>query len=157
MPQGLNYQRRSVGGRFCVPTSWCTVKETSAVGSSIADFDRLADRLMSLEVFAEGRMPLEESAVGDHSFTTGPMSGPVTEVERIDESLVQGLVLGTALGNSHCGELRIELELDEDSETVTGTAEMSWQCAAHLLPGAQRRESSRRRRALQRLLDAVRG
>lgn len=152
---GLNYQRPCVNGRFAPPPQWSEVDVQQTVGSSVADFDRLAERLMSMEVFASDRMSLVDSQTSDYEFLTGPLAGPVSEVERIDESLVQAIALGTAPGNNNCAELRMELEFDEQSQMVVAMAEMSWKYAGLVLPGAAQREIGRRKKTLLRLVDAL--
>lgn len=155
MPAGpaLNYQRPG-GVGASLPEGWLAVRESRPVARGVEAFDRLSELLMSYRVFDLARMPVHERD-GGVAIGAGALAGPGRVVDRVDESLVQGLALGTVEGNGNCGELRVELCFDEDAAEVGATACLMWKGRVHVLPGAGQREQARQRRSLLRLLGAM--
>lgn len=150
----LNYPRLG-GAGAPLPAGWVSVRETQLVAYGVPAFDRLSEMLMSTRVFDLAGMPIRDTGHDGVCFDGGLLSGPGRVVDRIDESLVQGLTLGTVEGNGNCGELRLELCFDEVAGQVDATVALVWKARVHVLPGAGRREQSRQRKNVLRLLGAM--
>lgn len=132
----------------------CTV-----LGEGIELFDTSADDLLSLTAHDRAGMrtaPADPPLPSDLVVLDGPMRGPCRLVDRIDESLRQGLVVGTLEGNSAVAEHRCHLDLQPGTAEVTATVRTMWRPRTfYVLPGAAAREERAYERLGSRLLRAL--
>lgn len=133
----------------------------AVVGEGAALFDALADELLGLAAHQRAGI---RTAVADPRLATdlvvldGPMRGPCRLVDRTDESLRQGFVVGTLEGNAAVAEHRCHLDLDPDTAEITATVRTTWRPRAYVvLPGASRREERAYARMGDRLVRALGG
>ncbi len=159
--RALGYQRSALlmAGPSRVPDGWQETRLVSAVGHGVEVFGAAADALLDLDAHRRAGIRVagpDPDLPEDVTLLDGPMRGPCRFVDRIDESLRQGLVLGTLDGNSAVAEHRCHLGLDPDTGAVTATVRTAWRPgSAFLLPGAGRREARAYRRMGERLLRAL--
>lgn len=151
--RALGYQRSTLSapGRCRAPEGWAESVQTADLGDGVELFDTAADDLLGLTAHTRAGIRIVEAdpdVPEDIDILDGPMRGPCRLVDRVDESLRQGLVLGTLEGNLAVAEHRCHVDLDPDTGAVTATIRTIWRPrSAYLLPGAARREE----RAFQRL------
>lgn len=159
--RALGYQRSALlmAGPSRVPEGWQETRLASAVGHGVELFGTAADALLDLDAHRRAGIRVSGSDPDlpeDVTLLDGPMRGPCRFVDRIDESLRQGLVVGTLDGNPAVAEHRCHLDLDPDTGAVTATVRTAWRPgSAFLLPGAGRREARAYRRMGERLLRAL--
>lgn len=112
---------------------------------------RLSGRALSYQ-----RSSLVLEIPEDIDVLDGPMRGPCRLVDRTDESLRQGLVVGTLEGNPAVAEHRCRLDLDPHTGAVTATIRTFWRPRSDsILPGAERREVRAYRKMIERLVRAL--
>ncbi|EFV93474.1 hypothetical protein ES5_00662 [Dietzia cinnamea P4] len=155
----LGYQRSALPAHGCAPEGWREVVATAELGGGVAEFDALADDLLSLSAHRRSGLritPTDRDSSVDVVILDGPMRGPCRLVDRIDESLRQGLVVGTLEGNTAVAEHRCHLDLDPDTSAVTATVRTVWRPRTfYVLPGATARETRAYGRMADRLLRAL--
>lgn len=151
----LDYPRAGLSAEPALPAGWLAADDVRVVGAGVTAFDRLAELLLDLEVHRRAGMacrPGDPAAPAVLEVREGPLRGPCRLVETIDESLAQGLVVGTGLGNRARAEHRCVLGFDPDSGSVTARSRTVWHPGAdHVLPGATTRLDRAHRRLLARL------
>ena len=155
----LGYQRSSLPAHGCAPEGWREAVATAGLGEGVAVFDALADDLMSLSAHRRSGLritPTDRGPSVDVVVLDGPMRGPCRLVDRIDESLRQGLVVGTLEGNIAVAEHRCHLDLHPATSAVTATVRTVWRPRTfYVLPGATAREARAYDRMADRLLRAL--
>lgn len=163
LPTGraLSYQRSmlSPSGQCRLPDGWREISVTAPLGEGVATFDACADDLLTLA--AHGRagirmVGVDDGLPADIDILDGPLRGHCRVVDRTDESLRQGLVVGTLEGHPAMAEHRCHIDLDPDTGAVTATVRTTWRPrSAHILPGAGSRERRAFRRMGARLVRAL--
>ena len=159
--RALGYQRSTLSapGRCRAPEGWAESVQTADLGDGVELFDTAADDLLGLTAHTRAGIRIVEAdpdVPEDIDILDGPMRGPCRLVDRVDESLRQGLVLGTLEGNPAVAEHRCHVDLDPDTGAVTATVRTTWRPgSAYVLPGAGRREARAYRRMGQRLVRAL--
>lgn len=155
----LGYQRTTLAGRNCPPDGWREVVARTPLGEGLYLFDAAADDLLTFAAHTRAGVPIagtDPAFPADITLGDGPMRGPCRVVRRIDESLTQGIVVGTLEGNHAVAEHRCHLDLDPDSTRITATARTVWRPRSfYVLPGAAHREARAYRRMCDRLLRAL--
>ena len=159
--RALGYQRSQLAppGTARLPEGWREVTVTSTLGTGVDLFGAVSDDLLELAAHVRAGIRMSETDPaypGDVDFLDGPMRGPCRLVDRTDESLRQGLVVGTLEGNRTVAEHRCHVDLDPDTGEVTATARTAWRAGTYfILPGGARRESQAFRRMSERVLRAL--
>lgn len=159
--RGLGYQRSVLApsGTSGLPEGWREVTATAALGSGVDLFGAASDDLLALSAHVRSGIRMSQSdpaCPGDIDFLDGPMRGPCRLVDRTDESLRQGLVVGTLEGNHTVAEHRCHVDLDPDTGEVTATARTVWRAGTDfILPGGTRRELQAFRRMSERVVRAL--
>lgn len=158
---GLSYDLSETGGYEHPPRGWRAVTSIAVVGTGAEVCDELAEELLDFTVHRRAGVrvvkigadgPDDQGTAVDALWLDGPMRGPCRRLGRTDESLRQGLVVGTLEGNRVVAEHRCLLEVDPVTEAVEATVRTFWRPATgRLLPGADVREA----RAFQRMADRV--
>lgn len=161
--QALGYQRSVLAqpGHSRLPEGWQDVTVTAPLGVGVDLFGAAADDLLGLAAHIRSGIRLtgpDPGPPGDIDFLDGPMRGPCRLVDWTDESLRQGLVVGTLEGNHAVAEHRCHIDLDPDTGAVTATVRTTWRpSSAYILPGGRQRESRAYRRMGERLVRALGG
>lgn len=163
--RALGYQRSALAqhGYSRLPEGWQDVTVTALLGAGVDLFGVAADDLLGLAAHVRSGIRLTGPDSGhsgdrDIDFLDGPMRGPCRLVDRMDESLRQGIVVGTLEGNHAVAEHRCHIDLDPDTGAVTATARTTWRpSSAYILPGGRQRESRAYRRMGERLVRALGG
>lgn len=157
--RALGYQRSVLLLPGGLPAGWEEVRAVGVVGSGAEVFDAAAEELFSLSAHerAGTRMArADPEQPDDVVILEGPLRGPCRIVDRTDESLCQGLVVGTLEGSPAVAEHRCHVDLDPATGAVTVTVRTAWRPSrAYLLPGAGRREMRAYRKMGERLVRAV--
>lgn len=155
----LGYPRALLQDDGRTPEGWREVVATRDLGQGITRFDALADDLLSLAAHRRSGLrivPAERDPSVDVVVLDGPLRGACRLVDRIDESLRQGLVVGTLEGNTAVAEHRCHLDLDPTAGAVTATVRTVWRPGTfYVLPGAATREARAHARMAERLLRAL--
>lgn len=151
----LGYRRTSLADRSCPPDGWREVVACEVLGEGLDLFDSTADDLLTFAAHIRSGLRIigtDPALPADVTLCDGPMRGPCRVVDRIDESLRQGVVVGTLEGNAAVAEHRCHLDLDPDTARVTATSHTVWRPRSfYVLPGAADREA----RAFRRMVDRV--
>lgn len=155
----LGYRRTSLTDRSCPPAGWREVVACAVLGEGLELFDATADDLLTLAAHIRSGVRIidtDPARPADITLCDGPMRGPCRVVDRIDESLRQGVVVGTLEGNAAVAEHRCHLDLDPDTARVTVTSQTVWRPRSfYVLPGAADREARTFRRMGDRLARAL--
>lgn len=151
----LAYPRAGVSGRAGPPVGWEAASAGLGLSGDARAFDRLAESLLSYDVhrYAGVRVEAADPAAPTVlEVLDGPLRGPCRLLAVTDESLVQGLVVGTLEGNRAVAEHRCHLRFDPAAGWIAVAVRTVW-CpgSGYVLPGAVTREAWSHRR----LVDAV--
>ena len=156
----LGYPDAGVSGRTSLPDGWCEASAEEVVGAGVAAFDAASDDLMSFALHRRAGVRVvtaDPATWTDLDLLDGPMRGPCRLLRVIDESLRQGVVVGTLERNRAVAEHRCHLELDPDRGTVRATVRAVWRPrAGTVLPGAAERERWSYRNLVDRLVRELR-
>ena len=151
----LGYRRSDLHEHGRPPGGWREVIAHAVLGEGVALFDGAADDLLSLTAHARAGIrtaPADPPLASDLVVLDGPMRGPCRLVDLIDESLRQGVVVGTLEGNTAVAEHRCHLDLHPWTGEVTVTVRTVWRPRTFsVLPGAAGREA----RAYERMGDRL--
>lgn len=159
--RALSYQRSAlvVPGSCRAPDGWQEITVASELGRGLEVFDTAADDLLCLAAHSRAGIRMagaDPELPEDVDVLDGPLRGPCRLVDRTDESLRQGLVVGTLEGNPAVAEHRCRLDLDPDTGAVTATIRTTWRPrSGAVLPGAARREARAYRKMNERLVRAL--
>ena len=159
--RALSYQRSALllPGPCRAPAGWREVTVVSELGRGLQVFDTASDDLMGLAAHHRAGIRMaraDPELPEDVDVLDGPMRGPCRLVDRTDESLRQGLVVGTLEGNPAVAEHRCRLDLDPHTGAVTATVRTTWRPRADsVIPGAGRREVRAYRKMGERLVRAL--
>lgn len=159
--RALGYQRSALVAPCPsrVPEGWRELTVRSVLGHGLEVFDAAADDLLDLDAHDRAGIRMagaDPELPADVDVLDGPMRGPCRFVDRTDESLRQGLVVGTLEGNPAVAEHRCHLAFDPLTGAVTVTIRTMWRPrSAYILPGAGRREVRAYRRMGERLVRAL--
>lgn len=159
--RALSYQRSSLvlPGPCRAPDGWQEITVASELGCGLEVFDTASDDLLGLAAHRRAGIRMagaDPEIPEDIDVLDGPMRGPCRLVDRTDESLRQGLVVGTLEGNPAVAEHRCRLDLDPNTGAVTATIRTLWRPRSDsILPGAERREVRAYRKMIERLVRAL--
>lgn len=155
----LGYQRSRLTGHENLPDGWREVSASATLGEGVDLFDRVTDDLLDFSAHDRagvGVVQTTRESPTDVMVTGGPMRGPCRLVDRIDESLRQGLVVGTLAGNRAVAEHRCHLDLDPRSGCVAVTVRTVFRPRdVSVLPGAAGREAAAHQRMVDRVVRAL--
>lgn len=157
----LGYRRSDLREHGRPPRGWGEVVAYAALGEGVALFDVAANDLLGLAAHARAGIrtaPADPPLASDLVMLDGPMRGPCRLVELTDESLRQGLVVGTLEGNTAVAEHRCHLDLHPRTDEVTVTVRTVWRPRTFsVLAGAAGREARAYERMGDRLVRAFGG